>query len=151
MLLTGFWLVSLPSSPAAALNLVIDRSDFNFGLLQLGEVRRDVPPEGLRLVCTTDGLGSWQLLVTQLEPMAHEQNPMQVIPETNFRWYGVSTTGSGTLTREESDVSQERAVYTGTSAEGPGGVEIVMKFALVAPRWTQMGRYRTRLLFTLTE
>ena len=151
VLLTGVWLVSLPSSPAAALNLAIDRSEFDFGLLQLDEVRRDVPPEGLRLTCTTDGLNSWQLLVTQLEPMAHEQNPTQVIPETNLRWYGVSTSGSGTLVREESDFTQERAVYTGLGTEGPGGVDVVMKFTLVAPHWTQMGRYRTRLLFTLTE
>lgn len=150
-LLTGVWLVSLPASTAGALNLVIDRSEFDFGVLHLGEVRRDIPPEGLRLVCTTDGLNAWQLLVTQLEPMAHEHNPTQVIPETNLRWYGVSTSGSGTLAREESDFSQERAVYTGLSTEGTGGVDIVMKFALLAPRWTQMGRYRTRLLFTLTE
>lgn len=151
VLLVSLSALAWSAPQALALSLVVDRTEVDFGTLQLGEVRSDVPPEGLRLTCKTDGLGAWQLLLSQLEPMSNELNPTQVIPETNLRWYGVSTTGSGTLVREETDVTQERVIYTGTAAEGSGGIEVVVKFLLIAPQWTQMGRYRTRLLFTLTE
>ncbi|MBU0479262.1 hypothetical protein KKC91_11945 [bacterium] len=135
----------------AEFTIQVDRYSIDFGNLDLGEVRSDVPSDGLEITCTSDLGNPWELRISNIQPLVHVYNPTQFIPDTNFRWYSVSTTGGGVLESEEKDFTQERVIYSAPLGEGTTGTRVVVKFKLIVPQMVQAGRYETRIIITMTE
>ena len=135
----------------ATFDISIDMTHINFGAVNPGEITGDIPPQGLNVTCTSDQGNQWFLRVYTESPLAHIDNPGMDIPDTEFYWYGINTTGQGDLVTEEEDFTSEKIIYTSTAAEGADGVTISVKFKLECPGYVQSGEYDTSIIFTLTE
>lgn len=139
---------------AEALSLNLNLYSVDFGNMDMGDIKTEVPAQGLTVTATTTAatLG-WTLRIRNEEPFRHESNPASVIPDTQFRWYAVSTTGSETRfnypVNQREDFTYEKLIYTGVAGEEE--TDITLKFELDLPTLLQSGTYRTRVIFTLTE
>ncbi|MBU4375955.1 MAG: hypothetical protein KKD29_00580, partial [Candidatus Omnitrophica bacterium] len=80
-------------------------------------------------------------------------NPSSFIPNTNFFWYGISSSvpGNNSLVRNQEDFTVERTVYSAPGTEGNPGTDITLKFKVIVPRPVQSGTYNTKIVFTFTE
>lgn len=155
-LLKIFLLVSfiffLPSEETnAAFTIETDLTSVNFGVMKPGEIRGDIPFQGVTVRCTTDQGRPWTLRIRLERPLANTNNSSSVIPSENFRWYGLNSTGTGTLVTDEQDFLVERVAYTAPAGEGAGGIEIKIRFKLNVPTNSQSGDYVTRIILTFIE
>lgn len=154
VLLAAFLTVFLYSTEAAAVFSVdLNFYSIDFGSLNMGDMKDDVPGMGIRVMCRTDQGNPWQLKIRADRPLSHMENPASFIPNTNFFWYGVSSNvpGNNSLDRNQEDFTMERTVYSAPAGEGATGTEITMKFKVIVPRPAQSGIYTTKIIFTFTE
>ncbi len=145
------WFGHVPHA-CAALQLSVNQRQIDFGSLDPGATQSNIPPNGLTARVSSNAGGAepaWILLIGCREPFTHQQNPSQSIPEQNFFWSGVSTSGRGRLENAQHDFTQERVIYN--SPGGEADVEVTIKFKLQLPDWLQAGDYGTHVVFTLTE
>ena len=142
-----------PHEAAAVFSIDLNFYSVDFGSLNMGDIKDDVPNIGIRVTCRTDQGNPWQLRVRAERPLTHMENPASFIPNTNFFWYGVSSNvpGNNSLDRNQEDFTVERTVYTAPNTEGATGTEITMKFKIIVPRPAQSGIYTTKVVFTFTE
>ncbi|MDD5680350.1 MAG: hypothetical protein PHI59_03820 [Candidatus Omnitrophica bacterium] len=154
VLLAAFLTVFLYSTEAAAVFSVdLNFYSVDFGSLNMGDMKDDVPGMGIRVMCRTDQGNPWQLKIRADRPLSHMENPASFIPNTNFFWYGVSSNvpGNNSLDRNQEDFTMERTVYSAPAGEGVTGTEITMKFKVIVPKPAQSGIYTTKIIFTFTE
>ena len=137
----------------AVFSIQLNYFSVDFGNMDMGVIKDDVPPDGLVVTCTTDQNNAWSLMIRNDFPLTHVSNPASLIPNTNFRWYGISTSvpsnTSLVLTRE--DFTYEKTIYSGTAGEVASGTDITMKFELSLPPLLQSGVYSTNIVFTFIE
>jgi hypothetical protein len=138
---------------AAVFSIDLNFNSVDFGGLNMGDIKDDVPGIGIRVTCRADQGLPWQLKIRAEQPLTHMENPASFIPNTNFFWYGISTSvpGNNSLDRSQEDFTLERTVYTAPAGEGAAGTEITMKFKVIVPRPAQSGIYTTKIVFTFTE
>lgn len=140
------------SSSYAIFRLELDRFDVGFGSLNLGETKYDIPADSLKATITTDTGNSFKLQIRNLQPFTSASNPLFTIENRKFWWYGVSTTGSGTLVTTQENFVQEKTVYTGVAGEGASGIDVEMKFRVDVPENNLLsGRYTSDVVLTATE
>ena len=135
----------------ASFNIETDLNSIDFGYMNPTATKGDIPFQGLTVRCTSDQGNPWQLRLRLETPLRHDNNPSQVIPSENFWWYGISTTGSGTLVIDEQDFLIERVAYNAPAGEGASGIDIRLQFKLTIPSSAQSGPYSTRIILTLIE
>ena len=137
----------------AVFSIDLNFYSIDFGELDMGDIKDDVPSLDITITCTTDQGNAWYLKVKNETQLTHTINPSSFIPDTNLYWRGVSTTGSGTLTTGYNDftVDDTPTVYSSSVGEGASGINIMMDFKVVIPQAIQSGTYTTRIVFTFTE
>lgn len=142
-----------PRDAAAAFSVTLNFPSIDFGSLNMGDIRYDVPDTGITATCRTDQGNPWQLKIRADQPLTHMESPASFIPNTNFFWYGISSNvpGNNSLDKTQEDFTMERTVYTAPAGEGDPGTEITLKFKVVVPRLIQSGIYATTVIFTFTE
>lgn len=152
-LITFFTVFLYPRGAAATFSIDLNFYSIDFGSLNMGDIKDDVPGIGMKVTCRTDQGNPWQLKVRAERPLSHMENPASFIPNTNFFWYGISSNipGNSSLDKNQEDFTIERTVYTAPAGEGVTGTEITMKFKVIVPRPAQSGIYTTKVVFTFTE
>ena len=137
----------------ATFSINLNFYSIDFGNLNMGDIKDDVPGIGLKVTCTTDQANPWQLRIRTERPLTNTMDPSSFIPNSNFFWYGISTSvpDNGSLVRSQEDFTVERTVYTAPGTEGNPGTDITLKFKVVVPRPVQSGAYTTKIVFTFTE
>lgn len=137
----------------AVFSLDLNFYSIDFGSMNMGDIKDDVPPIGLTATCTTDQGLRWYLRIRSDGPLTHEENPAAFIPDTNFRWYGISTSdpANTSLVTTREDFTMERTIYIGEPGEGADGTDLMMKFEITLPPLLQSGRYNANIVFTMTE
>ena len=140
----------------AVFSITLNYFSIDFGNMDSGysgSFKDDVPSIGLVATCTTDEGNAWFLNIRNDGPLTHVSNPASVIPNTYFRWYGISTSDpvNTSLVTAREDFTIERRVYSGAVGEGASGTDITMKFELTLPPLLQSGSYDTNIVFTFTE
>jgi len=129
----------------------------DFGEMSAGDIKDEVPDDGLIIRCTASaGTPGWTLKVKIDHPLTHESNPASLIPNTNFKWYLVSTSDANNrptnLEQRTALEAYDQTIYTGLAGEVQ--TDIKMKFHLELPTILQWGTYNTnygKIVFTLTE
>lgn len=140
------------SRPAeATLGITLDSYALSFGNLNPGEVKSDVPQGSIIVTCSSDQGNAWNLKIRTETPLANSLNPASMIPNANLWWYGVSTTGAGSLITTKEDFDSEKTVYSAPQGEVAGSVEIKVKFEISVPRDVQSGQYTSNVIFTIIE
>jgi hypothetical protein len=137
----------------AVFSIDLNFYSIDFGNMNMGDIKDDIPSIGLIITCTTDQGNPWYLKIRNDYPLKHISNPASVIPNTNFKWYGVSTsdpTNTSLVTTRE-DFTYEKTIYSGAAGEGASGTDITIKFELTLPPILQSGIYSTNIVFTFTE
>lgn len=150
-LLIGTSLFFLSQNLHATFSIETDLTSIDFGNMKPSQTKGDVPSQGVTVRCTTDQGNPWYLRMHLETPLTNVDNPSSFISDENFRWYGISTTGSGTLVMDEQDFSIERIAYTAPTGEGGSGVDVKLQFKLTVPSNIQSGPYFTRIILTLIE
>ncbi len=142
-----------PSDAFATFSITLNFYSIDFGNLNMGDIKDDVPGIGLRVTCTTDQGNPWQLRIRTERPLTHAIDPSSFIPNANLFWYGISTSvpGNSSLVRNQEDFTLERTVYSAPGTEGNPGTDITLKFKVIVPRPVQSGIYNTKIVFTFTE
>lgn len=156
LIVCGFLLFSI--SPAAALSISLNLYSVDFGEMNMGvgEINTEIPPQGLDVECMTDAATpGWTLKIRNEYPFRHIFNPASVIPNTNFFWYSVGTTGNtAQLTypvNRRIDFNLEETIYTGAAAENRTTVTLKFELSLPESLILQSGTYETRVVLTMTE
>ena len=142
-----------PHSAFATFSITLNFYDIDFGNLNMGDIKDDVPGIGLTVTCMTDQGNPWQLRIRTERPLTHAVDPSSFIPNTNLFWYGISTSApmNNSLVKSQEDFTLERTVYTAPGTEGNPGTDITLKFKVIVPRPVQSGIYNTKIVFTFTE
>lgn len=151
LLLIALFIFFLTSTASAAFSIVLDLNSIDFANMKPGQIRGDLPSQGITVTCTSDQGNPWYLRICVKEPLTHMGNPSSIIPNENFLWYGLETTGTGTLVTAEQDFTEERIAYTAPAGEGASGVDIKLRFKLKIPQTVQSGDYATEITLTLIE
>lgn len=141
------------SAGATVFSLSLNFYSIDFGSLNMGDIKDDVPGIGLKATCMTNQGNPWQLRIRTERPLTHTVNPSSFIPNTNFFWYGISSSvpGNGSLVKSQEDFTVERTLYSAPGGEGMPGTDITVKFKVIVPRPVQSGIYTTKIIFTFTE
>lgn len=135
----------------AAFSIETDLREINFGQMSPGEIKGDIPSQGVTVRCISDQGNAWYLRIRLDGQLTHIDSPSSVIPNSNFWWYGSSTTGTGTLTTAQQNFLSEEIVYQAPVGEGSTGVDINIKFILELPHIIQSGSYGSTIVLTLIE
>ncbi len=151
LLLAAIILIALSSHAYAEFTIETDLKSIDFGPMNPGDTRGDIPSQGVTIRCTTTQGNSWQLRLHLETPLTHVTNPSSIITNDNFWWYGVSTTGSGSLVMHEQNLLTEQIAYTAPAGEGASGIDIKLKFKLTLPNSLQSGQYATKIILTMIE
>lgn len=153
LLLTLIVFSLFESEAGAVFSVTLNFYSIEFGSLNMGDIKDDVPGIGLKVTCATDQGNPWQLRIRTDRPLAHTMNPASFIPNTNLFWYGISSSVSGnnSLVRNQEDFTIERTVYSAPVGEGNPATDIILKFKVIVPRPIQSGIYTTKIVFTFTE
>jgi len=145
---------SLGEAQALSIDFV-NHSALDFGKMRMGDVKREVPFDGVDILCRASaGTPGWTLTVRMDHPMTHVNDFSAIIPRENLRWYGIRTTDANntSLNTTLTSLQRETTVYTG--AAGEEETTITLKFELRLPQELKQGVYDTSLsdiIFTLTE
>jgi len=147
-------LLLFPAAAGAVFTLELNQTAMDFGDMDSGasgSYRDDIPHQGLEVLCTTDQGNPWWLRIRNEQPLTHISNPSATIPNTNLKWYGVSTSdpNNTSLVTLREDFTVEKTVYTAPAVETQ--TTITMKFELTVPPVIQSGAYTSNIVFTLTE
>lgn len=140
-----------------ALSIELSDSTIDFGEMNMGDIKDEVPIHGLNVMCTASpGTVGWTLRIKIEHPLTHVDNPASMIPNTNFKWYVVSTNDPNNiyaaLYQRTEFMTYDQTVYVGNAGEEK--TTIGMKFQLELPRAIQAGTYNTqygKIVLTLTE
>ncbi|MFH0772112.1 MAG: hypothetical protein V1933_05780 [Candidatus Omnitrophota bacterium] len=146
-----FSMVSFFRSAEAAFGITLDAYSLSFGSFNPGEIKTDVPEGSIIVTCASDQGNAWNLKIKTEYPLVNSLNPASTIPNANLWWYGVSSTGAGTLITAREDFSSEKTVYSAPAGEGTSGVEIKVKFEISVPKDVQSGQYSSNIIFTIIE
>lgn len=149
--LTILCLFFLTSVADATFTVELDLTSVDFAVMKPGEIKGDLPIQGITVTCTTNQGNPWFLRTHLENPLTHISNPFATISSENFFWYGYSTTGSGMLVTDEQDFTEEKIIYTASAGEGTSGVDVKVRFKLRIPENAQAGQYDTRIVLTLIE
>lgn len=139
----------LSCDEARALSIqLMNYTSLDFGSMNAGETKFDVPSNGLIVRCSHTS-GKWTLSIRDDYPLGNITNPASTIPNTNFKWYGVSTSdpSNTSLVTTHEDFTTEKQVYRARAGEL--STDITMKFELILPPFLQSGTYKTNVVFTL--
>ncbi len=139
-------------SVASVFELSIDQGFIDFGRMNPGETKWNMPPAGIMVQAKTNGGKPWHLKISNDSPFSSGSN---VISNSNFSWYGW-TSGSGKWygTGENTVSITPALVYSSGSGEDnnlPEGTVNHMKFRLKVPANQAPGNYTTVVKFTMTE
>ncbi len=137
---------------ASVFELSIDQGFIDFGRMNPGETKWNMPPAGIMIQAKTNGGKPWYLKISNDSPFSSASN---VIPNSNFSWYGW-TSGAGKWygTGENSMSITPALVYSSGAGEDnnlPAGTVNHMKFRLKVPANQAPGNYTTVVKFTMTE
>ena len=135
----------------AVFSIDIDTPNIDFGVMNIGDQRSDVPARGVVVTCASNQGNLWKLNVYAQQPFTHENNSLSIIPNSDFYWFGVNTNGSGILKKIAEDFTFEKTVYEAGSGEGSPPVSIEVRFRLDVRDFIQSGGYQTRVIFTMFE
>ena len=148
------FVMSFQPDVMAVFNIELANLDsIDFGSLDMGETKDDVPSEGFVVTCTTDQSNAWYLKIRSEAALTHADNPASFIPDANLYWYGISSSipGNTSLVTTQQDFTIERTVYTAPNTEGATGTDITLKFRVDIPQVIQSGTYSTNIVLTFTE
>jgi len=151
VLLTFVIFIFLHKNTYATFSIDTDLARVDFGLMSSGDVKDNVPWQGVTVKCTSDQGNPWDLRIRMDSPFTHENNPSSIIANDRFWWYGANTTGLGTLITSQSDFSVERIVYQAPMGEGTAGINVGIRFKLAVPPNAQSGRYAATIILTMIE
>lgn len=158
ILIFGLSTILLHASEAKALSIELTNYNIiDFGEMNPGDIKDDVPPDGLVVRCTaSSGTSGWTLKIKIDHPLTHVDNPASIIPNTNFKWYVESTSDtdntSANINQREEITTYDKTAYTGATSEEQ--TNITLKFQLELPPALQWGTYNTsygHIILTLTE
>ena len=151
-----FFVILLCQKEAEAVfSIELNSYSIDFGGMDMGSIKDDVPPIGLVVTCTTDQGNAWDLKIRNDQPLTHVSNPASMIPDTNFCWYVESTTGNISnlvySLNERQDFTFEKTIYNDPGILGLSTTDITMKFELILPDLLQSGDYNSTVVFTFIE
>ncbi|MCX5726605.1 MAG: hypothetical protein NT030_05455 [Candidatus Saganbacteria bacterium] len=134
------------------ISMDLDIRIVDFERMVQGEVKEDVPPQGLQVTCkSNDPDAPWYLKISDTSPLTYGPD---TIPNSHFYWYGYSS-GSGTWygTGEDNLSTAPVLAYSSPSSglNLPGGTVCQFKFKLELPPDQEPGPYSTTVQFTMTE
>lgn len=149
-----FFSLLLQGKAEAVFTIELNYYSIDFGNMDSGasgSYKDDIPPQGVGVTCATDQGNAWFLKIRNDQPLTHASNPAATIPDTDFKWYGVSTSdpANNSLVTTREDFTVEKTVYSGAAAENQ--TTITMKFELTVPPVIQSGHYESNIVFTFTE
>ncbi len=139
-------------SVASVFELSIDQGFIDFGRMNPGETKWNMPPAGIMIQAKTNCGNPWYLKISNDSPFSSSSN---VISNSHFSWYGW-TNGAGKWygTGENTMSLTPALVYSSGAGEEnnmPGGTVNYMKFRLKVPENQAPGNYTTVVKFTMTE
>lgn len=136
----------------AVFQLSLDQTFIDFGRMNPGDTKWDIPANSLVATAKTNNENPWYLKIHSVFPLSSGQSQ---IPLGNFIWYGW-TEGNGTWLGTGNDsltLTTTLAYKSGTGEEInlPNGTVNHFKFKLVLPEKQKSGTYSTIVKFTMTE
>lgn len=132
-------------------SITVDNETINFGLMQAGGIKGDEPSQGINVTCKTTWNSGWFLRIYMYDPLKLEGYSYITIPNENFYWYGMNTTGNGTLVTNEEDFTEEKVVYEAPAGEGADGIDVRIRFKVKIPQYQAKGRYEGTITLALIE
>jgi len=132
-------------------SITVDDENINFGLMQTGGIKGDEPSQGINVTCRTTWNSGWFLRIYMQEPLRLDGYSYITIPNENFYWYGMNTTGIGTLVTNEEDFSEEKVVYQAPAGEGADGIDVRIRFKVKIPQYQAKGRYEGTITLALIQ
>ncbi len=132
--------------------LSVDRGTIDFEKMKPGDVKDNMPPEGVIVTSNTNTGNPWYLKISNDSPLS---SGPYVIPDSNFSWYGW-TDGAGTWygTGNNPITFVPELMYASGANEGnnmPNGTNNHLKFKLAIPKGQPGGKYLSTVTLTLTE
>jgi hypothetical protein len=132
--------------------LSVDRGSIDFEKMRPGEVKDNVPVEGVIITSKSNTGNPWYLKISNDSPLS---SGPYVIPNSNFIWYGWSD-GAGAWygTGNNQMTFVPELMYASGATEYnnmPDGISNHLKFKLTVPRGQPGGKYISNVKLTLTE
>lgn len=132
--------------------LSIDQGLIDFGKMNPGETKHNMPSSGILVLSKTNNGNPWFLKIDSSSPFASGNNLIQA---ANFKWSGW-TDGAGTWFGMGSNIIRSTPTIAYASAAGeennlPNGTTNHFKFNLAVPSSQAPGIYTTTVKFTMTE
>ncbi len=139
-------------SVASVFELSIDQGFIDFGRMNPGDMKWNMPPAGITVQSKSNSGKPWYLKVSNDSPFSSGSN---TIPNSNFSWSGW-TDGSGKWYGDGTNqvsVTPTLVYSSGAGEENnlPNGTVNHMKFKLKVPNNQVPGNYTTIVKFTMTE
>jgi len=144
--------VGVTLSVNTSISMDLDIRLVDFERMVPGEVKLDVPPQGLLVTCKSNNPNApWYLKISSTGPLSYGP---YTIPDSDFYWYGW-TDGNGTWygTGDNNLTSAPILAYASPTAglNLPEGTVCHFKFKLAVPKDQEPGQYMTTVQFTMTE
>lgn len=135
-----------------SISMDLDIRVVDFERMIPGEVKLDVPSQGLLVTCKSNNPNApWYLKISETGPLSYGP---YTIPDSNFYWYGF-TDGDGIWygTGEDNLSTTPILVYASPTSglNLPDGTVCHFKFKLAIPKDQEPGPYMTTVQFTMTE
>lgn len=132
--------------------LSIDQGLIDFGKMNPGETKHNIPASGILVSSKTNNGNPWFLKISHTSPFASANN---LIPDSNFKWTGWSD-GAGKwfgTVNNNIRITPSIAYTSGAGEENnlPNGTTNHFKFKLAVPSNQAPGIYTTTVKFTMTE
>ncbi|MFH1709670.1 MAG: hypothetical protein ABH860_01195 [bacterium] len=132
--------------------LSVDRSSIDFEKMKPGDVKDNVPVEGVIVTSKTNTGNHWYLKISNDSPLS---SGPYVIPNSNFIWHGW-TDGAGVWCGDGTNQMTfvPELVYSSGITEGnnlPNGTNNHLKFKLSIPKGQPGGKYLSTVKLTMTE
>ncbi|MBN1871908.1 MAG: hypothetical protein JW800_04970 [Candidatus Omnitrophica bacterium] len=144
------------SAEVYALSLeFLNHTDLDFGEMKMGEIKYDVPRDGLKIKCRTSaGTPGWRLKVRLDRPLTNIDDLSSIIPRENIYVYGITTSNdmNNSLLTTPTNLLREVTLYTG--AAGEEETDITIKFQMELPPALKQGVFNTNfsdIVFTISE
>lgn len=132
--------------------LSIDQGLIDFGRMDPGDEKNNIPSRGLTVTSRTNSGNPWYLKINSSSPFSSGD---KIIPYSSFRWTGW-TDGSGVWFGTNNKTVSASPVLAYSSGAGeesnlPNGTLNHFKFKLNVPKIQAPGVYTTMVKFTMTE
>lgn len=150
--LTSSQLTTFNVTVSTLFQLSIDQGYIDFGKMKPGEIKGNIPPEGVTVQAQTNNSKPWYLKICNSSPFTYGD---EIIPNNNFMWSGW-TDGSGKWygTGNNKMTTTPTLIYESAVSEYnnlPAGTSGHLKFRLKVPDDQAPGNYTTTVKFTMTE